>query len=251
MRNKILFGNWKMNKTNAEALEFANGLSDLVELASSHNVVLGIAPSYLALETLKKHTSGIIIASQNVHYLDNGAYTGEISVPMLKEIGINASIIGHSERRTYDNETSEKCHLKIVRLLQENMIPLYCVGETLEQFDNGSTKKVVEEQIRIGLNNLNNADVNKIIIAYEPVWSIGTGKNASVEIARDVIRFIRNIIEDMYGRSVSDSVHILYGGSVKPENIDAYLLNDDIDGALVGGASLTKESFSLLLKKII
>lgn len=251
MRKKILFGNWKMNKTNEEALAFAKVTPSIVKLAKEHDVILGIAPSYLALETLKKHTEGIIIASQNVHYLDHGAYTGEISIPMLKNIGVNSALVGHSERRTYDNETNEKCHLKIVSLLQNDMVPLYCVGETLEQFNNKLTKLVVEEQIVEGLKDLDVEKVKKVIVAYEPVWSIGTGLNASSEIAIDVISFIRQTIEKMYGKEVSEQVHILYGGSVKPNNIHSYLSSDEIDGALVGGASLEVESFRALLTAII
>ncbi len=240
-----------MNKTNDEALAFAKVTSSIVSLAKEHHVVLGIAPSYLALETLKMHTEGIIIASQNVHYLDHGAYTGEISIPMLKNIGVNSALVGHSERRTYDNETNEKCHLKIVSLLQNDMVPLYCVGETLEQFNNKLTKKVVEEQIVEGLKDLDVEKMKKVIVAYEPVWSIGTGLNASPEIAIDVISFIRQTIEKMYGKEVSEQVHILYGGSVKPNNIHSYLSSDEIDGALVGGASLEVESFRALLTAII
>ncbi len=240
-----------MNKTNAEALAFAKVTPSIVSLAKEHDVVLGIAPSYLALETLKKHTFGIIIASQNVHYLDHGAYTGEVSIPMLKDIDVSCALVGHSERRTYDNETNEKCHLKIVSLLQNDMVPLYCVGETLEQFNAKLTKDVVKEQIVVGLKDLDEEAMKKVIIAYEPVWSIGTGLNASPEIAVDVISFIRRTIEKMYGKEVSEAVHILYGGSVKPNNIHSYLSNEEIDGALVGGASLEVESFRALLTAII
>lgn len=251
MRKKILFGNWKMNKTNEEALAFAKVTPSIVKLAKEHDVILGIAPSYLALETLKKGTEGIVIAAQNVHYLDHGAYTGEVSIPMLKAIGIDTALIGHSERRTYDNETNEKCHLKIVSLLKNDMVPLYCVGETLEQFNAKKTKEIVETQVVEGLKDLDEEAMKKVIVAYEPVWSIGTGLNASPEIALDVISFIRKTIEKMYGKDVSEAVHILYGGSVKPNNIHSYLANEEIDGALVGGASLEVESFRALLTAII
>jgi len=169
---------------------------------------------------------------------------------MLKEMKINWVILGHSERRAYDNETSEKCNLKIKALLANDMTPLYCVGETLEEFEAGKTKEVVGEQIRKGLEGLSEEDGKKLVIAYEPVWSIGTGKNASTEIAQDVCNFIRKVLKECVGKSAS-KIRILYGGSVKPENIKAYLSCPDVDGALVGGASLKIDSYTQLLKEII
>lgn len=251
MRRKLLLGNWKMNKTIAEAKEFALASKELADIANQHHIDLGVAPTYLGLEAVRNNASkSMIVAAQNVHYNPNGAFTGEISIPMLKEIGIDWVIIGHSERRAYDNETNQKCNQKIVALIKEDMVPVYCVGETLQQFEAGETKKVVEEQIRVGLSNLNAADVKHLVVAYEPVWSIGTGKNASQEIAQDVCGFIRGVLKDMFG-DVAAEIRILYGGSVKPENIKSYLSCPDVDGALVGGASLKIDSYRQLLNNIL
>lgn len=251
MRRKLLLGNWKMNKTSKEALTFAKQTDELVKIAKENNVDLGVAPTYLSLQIVKENVScDMIVASQNCHFEDHGAFTGEISIPMLKDIDISWCIIGHSERRSYDNETDEKCNKKIKALFANKMVPVYCVGETLTQFENGQTKEVVERQIRIGLKDLTKDEVNNLVVAYEPVWSIGTGKNASKEIAEDVCKFIRDILCDMFGE-VSEDIRILYGGSVKPDNIKQYLSCPDVDGALVGGASLNIDSYKQLLINII
>lgn len=250
MRKKLLLGNWKMNKTVAEAKDFASKTGELVKFAEAHNVLIGVAPTYLGLDAVKSNSKGLIVAAQNCHFEDHGAFTGEVAIPMLKELGIDWCIIGHSERRTYDNETNEKCNKKIVKLVENKMVPVYCCGETLAQFENGDTKKVVEEQIRVGLANLNKEDLANVVVAYEPIWSIGTGKNASKEIAEDICKFIRDIIRSMYG-DVADDTLILYGGSVKPENIQAYLSEADVDGALVGGASLKIDSYEAMLHNLV
>ena len=251
MRRKLLLGNWKMNKLASEAKEFALASRELVDLASKNNIDIGVAPTFLSLSAVKENADKrMIVAAQNVHFMDHGAYTGEVSIPMLKEYGIDWVIIGHSERRAYDNETNEKCNKKIKALLANKMVPVYCVGETLEQFEQGLTNKVVEEQVREGLKDLSKDDVHQLVIAYEPVWSIGTGKNASTEIAQDVCGYIRNILKELFG-AVADEIRILYGGSVKPENVKAYLSCPDIDGALVGGASLKIDSYSGLLTNIL
>lgn len=240
-----------MNKMVSEAKEFALSSHDITKYATEHGVLVGVAPTYLCLETVKHNASAeMIVAAQNCHYENNGAFTGEISIPMLKDLGINWVIIGHSERRTYDNETNEKCNKKIIKLVQEDMVPVYCVGETLEQFEKGQTKAVVEEQLRVGLASLCEKCIKKVVIAYEPVWSIGTGKNASQAIAQDVCEFVRNIVRDMYGKA-AEEVLILYGGSVKPENIKDYLTSKDIDGALVGGASLKIDSYQLMVENLV
>ena len=240
-----------MNKTVGEAKEFALSSHEITKYATEHGVLVGVAPTYLCLDTVKNNASkDMIVAAQNCHFENSGAYTGEVSIPMLKELGITWVIIGHSERRTYDNETNEKCNKKIVKLVQEDMVPVYCVGETLEQFENGETKKVVEEQLRVGLASLCEKCIKKVVIAYEPVWSIGTGKNASQEIAQDVCEFVRNVVRDMYGEA-AEEVLVLYGGSVKPENIKAYLTSKDIDGALVGGASLKIDSYQAMVENLV
>ena len=241
-----------MNKTIAEAKEFALASNELALLAKEHGIDLGVAPVYLGLETVKKHANPyMIVASQNVHAKESGAFTGEISIPMLQEIGIDWCLIGHSERRTYDNETNAKCNAKIVALIKANMIPVYCVGETLDEFEAGLTKKVVESQVREGLANLTSEEVKDIVVAYEPVWSIGTGKNASSAIAEDICGFIRSILKDMFNEEVAEGIRILYGGSVKPENVKEYLSLPNVDGALVGGASLKIDSYEKLLTNIL
>ncbi len=251
MRRKLLLGNWKMNKTSAEAKEFAIETRSLVELASKNNIDIGVAPTYLSLAAVRENADKrMIVAAQNCHFNDHGAFTGEISIPMLLEFGINWVIIGHSERRAYDNETNFKCHEKIKALLANKMVPVYCVGETLEEFEKGLTKEVVSRQIKEGLEGFKKEEVKDLVVAYEPVWSIGTGKNASTEIAQDVCSYIRSILKELFGE-VSEEIRILYGGSVKPENIKAYLSCPDIDGGLVGGASLKKESYEGLLTNIL
>lgn len=238
-----------MNKTIAEAKEFALASHEIAEFAAKNNILVGVAPTYLSLAVVKENAKNMIVAAQNCHYEANGAFTGEISIPMLKELGIDHVILGHSERRTYDNETSLKCNKKIHALLENDMVPVYCVGETLEEFEKGLTKSVVSEQIKVGLADLCPKCARKIIIAYEPVWSIGTGKNASTEIAEDVCKFIRNLVKEMYPGADED-VLILYGGSVKPENVKGYLNQDNVDGALVGGASLKIDSFTNMVKNL-
>ena len=251
MRRKLLLGNWKMNKLSSEAKQFALDTKSLVELASKNNIDIGVAPTYLSLAAVKENADKrMIVAAQNCHFNDHGAFTGEISIPMLKEFGINWSLIGHSERRTYDNETDEKCNLKIKALIANNMIACYCVGETLAEFEAGQTKAVVSRQVRDGLKDLTAEQVKDLVVAYEPVWSIGTGKNASTEIAQDICKFIRDELKDLFG-AVADEIRILYGGSVKPENIKAYLSCPDVDGALVGGASLKIDSYEALLNNIL
>ena len=251
MRRKLLLGNWKMNKLASEAKEFAVASRDLAKKAEANNIDLGVAPTYLSLATVKENAAKtMIVAAQNVHFNDHGAFTGEVSIPMLKEFGIDWCLIGHSERRTYDNETNEKCNAKIKALIANDMVPVYCVGETLAQFEANQTKEVVGEQVRVGLKELNADQVKNLVVAYEPVWSIGTGKNASTEIAQDVCKFIRDVLREMFG-NVADDIRVLYGGSVKPENIKAYLSCPDVDGGLVGGASLKIDSYEALLNNIL
>ena len=240
-----------MNKLASEAKEFAVASRDLAKKAEANNIDLGVAPTYLSLATVKENAAKtMIVAAQNVHFNDHGAFTGEVSIPMLKEFGIDWVLIGHSERRTYDNETNEKCNAKIKALIANNLVPVYCVGETLEQFEANQTKAVVGEQVRVGLKELTAEDVKNLVVAYEPVWSIGTGKNASTEIAEDVCKFIRDVLREMFG-NVADEIRVLYGGSVKPENIKAYLSCPDVDGGLVGGASLKIDSYEALLTNIL
>ena len=252
MRRKLLLGNWKMNKTVSEAKEFALNAKDLGKLAKQNKVDMGICVPYIDLAPVKKILkNSLIVGAENCHELDYGAYTGEVSIPMLLDLGITWCIIGHSERRTYYNETSEACNKKILALLKNNMVPVYCCGESLETYEEGKTKEFVKEQIIKGFKDVSKEDAIKVVIAYEPIWSIGTGKNASKEIAEDVCKFIRKIIKDLYDTKTSNKVRILYGGSVKPNNIKEYLYCDNIDGALVGGASLDVNSYKELLTNLL
>ncbi|MFA5235228.1 MAG: triose-phosphate isomerase [Bacilli bacterium] len=251
MRNKVLIGNWKMHKTISEARAFAKAGLDLVTKAAKNHVVLGVAPSFLSLKTVKTANPGLLVFAQNSYFEDKGAYTGEVSIPMLLDVHADGALVGHSERRQYFKENNLLCNRKVIKLLSEGLTALYCVGETLEEYESGLTKAVVAEQVRIGLSGLPNFDTKRLIIAYEPVWSIGTGKNASAQIATEVITFIRELLDEMFGIRTSQEIAILYGGSVKPNNIAEYLKMPNIDGALVGGASLEISSFQALLDNII
>ena len=248
-RRKLLFGNWKMNKTIAESREFAKASKELLAFADAKGVDIGVAPVYLSLSAVKEENPKLNVAAENCHFEDHGAFTGEIAIPMLQEIGIDWVIIGHSERRTYFGETDATCNKKLLALEKANMTPIFCVGETLEEYEAGRTKEVVKCQTLKGLEGLGKQFVNDMVIAYEPVWSIGTGKNASKEIAQDICSFIRDLVKEQYG-DAAENVRILYGGSVKPENVHDYLLQPDVDGALVGGASLKVDSFKALIENI-
>lgn len=251
MRKKLLLGNWKMNKTPSEAKAFALAANDMIEFAVAHDIEVGVAPTFVCLSTVKENINPkCIVAAQNCNEHDHGAYTGEVSIPMLKEIGINTVILGHSERREYNGETSEVCNLKIKALLANQMTPVYCCGESLATYEKGETKKWVAEQIRTGLKDLAPEEAKHVVVAYEPIWAIGTGKSATKETAEDTIGFIRRTLREMFG-DVAMDMRILYGGSVKPENVSAYMSEEDIDGALVGGASLAPESFRGLIEGML
>lgn len=251
MKRKILVGNWKMNKTIAETIDFVNKVNDKALKVAEEELIIGIAPSYMCLPVLRKLATGIICFAQNVHFADNGAYTGEVSPLMLQEIGVNASLIGHSERRQYFGETNGTCNKKLLTLEKYGFNGLYCVGETLEEYEQGKTKEVVKKQVLEGIEGLSKDYISNLTIAYEPVWSIGTGKNATKEIASDVCGYISEVISEKYGEEVGDSVYVLYGGSVKPENIKDYVDDLNIDGALVGGASLKSESFLQMIDNLL
>lgn len=251
MRRKLLLGNWKMNKTPSEAKAFALVSSEMVDLAIKNNIDVGVAPTFVCLQTVKENIDPrCIVAAQNVNEHDHGAFTGEVSIPMLKEINIDWVILGHSERREYNNETSGVCNLKIKALLNNGMTPVYCCGESEETFEEGKTKEFVGTQIKEGLAGLSKEEAKKVVIAYEPIWAIGTGKSASKEIAEETVSYIRSVLSDLFG-SVSEDIRILYGGSVKPENVAAYMSMPNIDGALVGGASLEPTSFKGLIEGML
>lgn len=251
-RKKLLMGNWKMNHLISDAISFSKAITEnnLVEVAKKKDVILAVAPTYLSLEAVKKNAPGLIVSSQDCHYASHGAFTSSISVEMLKEIGVTWSIVGHSEKRQYEGETDLDCNRKIKTLVNNDFTAVYCVGETNKEYEDNLTKDVILAQVRTGLQNISKDKIKNVVIAYEPVWSIGTGKNASKEIAEDICSFIRNVVKDMYCKDVADNMLILYGGSVKPENIHDYLACEDVDGALVGGASLKAESFKALVDNI-
>ena len=207
----------------------------------------GIATPYLALQTAKAGAKNLIVAAENVHFKDSGAYTGEVSVEMLKEIGVEWVILGHSERRQYFGETDETVNAKMLQVLKNDMTPIVCVGETLEQYEAGTTKDVVKTQVVAAYKDVCPKCAARSVIAYEPVWAIGTGKTATNEIAQDVCGYIRSVVAELYGQEVADQVRIQYGGSVKPEGLKALLEQPDIDGALVGGASLVEDSYKAMI----
>ncbi len=246
MRKPIIVGNWKMNKTNAETLDFLQAVNPYVH----DQATFGIGVPYTALATASQKAEGLIVAAQNCHYAAAGAFTGEVSIPMLAELGVNWCIIGHSERRQMFNETDETVNLKAHELLKQGFSPIICCGETLAQFEAGETASVVEKQITACLAGIDATDLAKVVIAYEPIWAIGTGKNATKEIAQTTCQLVRKTIAKLYDSEVAEKVRVQYGGSVKPENILEYLNEPDIDGALIGGASLTSESFIAIMQAL-
>lgn len=246
MRKPIIVGNWKMNKTIAETKEFVEAVDGSVK----DNAEWGIATPYLSLAAAKDAASNLLVAAQNLHFKDSGAYTGEVSAAMLKEIGVEWVIIGHSERRQYFNETDETVNAKMIQALKNDITPIVCVGETLEQYEEGVTKDVVKTQTVAAFKDVCPKCATKVVIAYEPVWAIGTGKTATNEIAQDVIGYIRSVVADIYDQEVADQVRIQYGGSVKPEGLKALLEQPDIDGALVGGASLQVDSYKAMINAL-
>ena len=245
-RKKIVAGNWKMNKTPSEAVALVEELKPLVKDATCDVVV---CPTFVCLDAVKKACEGsnIKVAAQNMHFEEKGAFTGEISPLMLKELDMDYVVIGHSERRQYFGETDETVNAKMLQVLKNDMTPIVCVGETLEQYEAGTTKDVVKTQVVAAYKDVCPKCAARSVIAYEPVWAIGTGKTATNEIAQDVCGYIRSVVAELYGQEVADQVRIQYGGSVKPEGLKALLEQPDIDGALVGGASLVEDSYKAMI----
>lgn len=249
MRRKVIAGNWKMNMLPNDAINFIEKLSILTK--ETQNEVIICAPyTDLFYALLMAQNTHIKIGAQNMHFEKKGAYTGEISGEMLKTIGVEYVIIGHSERREYFAETDETVNLKIKSALANNLKPIVCVGETLQQREEGKTTEIIKNQIKQAFNDLTNEQVRNIIIAYEPIWAIGTGKTATAEDANNVIKSIRKQVEDLYGSDVAENIIIQYGGSVKSANAEDLLNTSDIDGALVGGASLDAEEFAQIVNKV-
>ena len=245
MRKPIIVGNWKMNKTPSEALEFMKGIEEV--LTGSEGADYGVGAPYVDLDVCVKNAKNLIIAAENCNELDSGAYTGEVSVPMLKEVGITYCIIGHSERRTYYAETDAHCAAKAKRLFAADITPILCIGETEAQYDAGQTADVIKAQLKGSLEGLDANEVARMVIAYEPIWAIGTGKSASVEIAENCCKLVRDTVKDLYDEATAAGVRVQYGGSVKPNNIKEYMACEDIDGALIGGASLKVDSFKEII----
>lgn len=246
MRKAIIAGNWKMNKTVTEALKLVEELKPLVSDAKCDVVV---CPPYICLDAVAKAVKGsnIKVGAQNMHYEESGAYTGEVAPNMLKDIGIDFVIIGHSERRQYFNETDESINKKVKKAFEYDINPIVCCGETLEERESDITEEVLGKQIKIDLAGLEKSQVEKLVVAYEPIWAIGTGKTATDKQANDTIAYIRSVIAKMYGRETAEKTRIQYGGSVKPATIKAQMAQSDIDGALVGGASLKSEDFAKIV----
>lgn len=241
MRTPLVAGNWKMNKTPTETKIFIEQFIKLLKGLEKAEIL--ICPPYTSLYIVNefKHNTKLKLGAQDVHWEEEGAYTGKISCNMLIDIGCEYVIIGHSEQRTYFNETDETVNKKLKKALEKNLIPIVCVGETLQQRDANQHKEVVKNQIIQGFKDI--TDVKSTVIAYEPVWAIGTGRNATPEQAQEMQSFIRDIIQQLYGKEIAEQIRILYGGSLKPENAKEIFSQPDIDGGLVGGASLKPESF--------
>ncbi len=247
MRKKVIAGNWKMNMLPNEAINFIEELAPIVKDTNSE-VILCVPYTDLFYALLTAQNTNIKIGAQNMHFEENGAYTGEISGKMLKAINVEYVIIGHSERRQYFNETDETVNKKVKAAFEYQLKPIVCVGETLEQRETNKTEEIITKQTEKALDGLTNEQVQNTIIAYEPIWAIGTGKTATKEDANNSIKSIRNKIAEIYGQIVADSVIIQYGGSVKSTNAKDLFEMSDIDGGLVGGASLKADEFSKIVK---
>ena len=248
MRKTCIAGNWKLNKNIKQAIELVNGIKR--EVIDVTEVEVVVCPVYTALSEVSDLLidSGIGLGAQDVYWQENGAFTGEVSPSLLKDVGCKFVIVGHSERRKYFNETDETVNSKIKASISAELTPIFCLGETLEEREKDQTIKVVETQLAGGLEGLAESDVLKLIIAYEPVWAIGTGKTATPNQAQEVHKFIRDWLTKNYSEDLSQKVRIIYGGSVKPSNIKELMQQADIDGALVGGASLEIASFVEIVK---
>lgn len=243
MRKPIIAGNWKMHNTIEEAVALVEELKSMVKDAKCDVVV---CPTFVCLDAVKKATAGsnIKVGAQNMYFEEKGAFTGEIAPGMLQAMGIDYVVIGHSERRQYFNETDETVNKKLKAAFAHNIVPILCVGESLEERETNITEKIIESQIKIDVEGLTAEQIETLVIAYEPIWAIGTGKTATDEQANETIAFIRKVLTGLYSKEVADKTRIQYGGSVKPNTIKAQMEQSDIDGALVGGASLKASDFA-------
>ncbi len=251
MRKKIIVGNWKMNKTVDESAKLATELVAAVKgQAFAETVEIGIAPTFLALDRVAAIVKGspVRLVAQDVHFENQGAFTGKVSVDMLKAIGVTHVILGHSEPRTLFGETDAAVNKKTLKVLSEGLTPIVCVGETRAEREGNVTEKVVGNQVRAAYQGVSAAEAAKSVIAYEPVWAIGTGLTASDDQAQAVHKFIRGLLTELYGSGTAEAVRIQYGGSMKAENASGLLKQGDIDGGLIGGASLKVDSFLGIIK---
>ncbi len=250
-RRPIMAGNWKMNNLRADAKSLVEGiLAGIKDLNEAQMPEVIVAPTFTSLSLVSDMISGnskIALAAQNCHWEASGAYTGEVTVGMLKDLGCSYIIIGHSERRQYFSETDEMINKKAKAILAGGLLPIICCGETLEQRESGVTDQHIASQIRAALSGLTNEEIAKSVIAYEPIWAIGTGKTCDSVEANRVIAMIRNVVKEISDSATADSIRILYGGSVKPATIEEQMSMSDIDGALIGGASLKADSFNEII----
>jgi len=246
MRKPIIAGNWKMHKTINEAISFIEELKPLVQDSKCEVVV---CPTFLSLPAVVEacKNTNIMVGAQNMHFEEQGAFTGEVSPSMLTELGVKYVIIGHSERRQYFNETDETVNKKLKAAFNNSLIPILCVGESLNERESGITEEVISTQIKLDLKEISSDNVNNMIIAYEPIWAIGTGRTATADDANETIGFIRNTIENLYGKNIAANVRIQYGGSVKPSTIKEQMGKEHIDGGLIGGASLKAQDFAAII----
>lgn len=243
MRKTVVCGNWKMNKTVNESVQLAKEVVEAVK--DVKNVVIGIAPSFLATAKVADVVKGtnVKLAVQDVHYENNGAFTGKISVDMVKAAGVELVILGHSEQRQHFGETDQQVNKKAIKVLQAGLTPIICIGETLQERESGKLEDVLTTQVRGAYAEISEADAAKTVIAYEPVWAIGTGVTATDEQAQEAQAYVRSILKNLYSEPLAESVSILYGGSMKPNNAGGLLNQKDIDGGLIGGASLEASAF--------
>ncbi|MEA2114562.1 MAG: triose-phosphate isomerase [Thermodesulfobacteriota bacterium] len=246
-RIPLIAGNWKMHCTTAEAVKLSRAFADSCKDLSDREVM--IAPPFTVLAAVAEGIAGspVKVGAQNVAWRKEGAYTGEISPVMLQDAGVDMVIVGHSERRHIFGEDDAMINQRLLGAIEYGLIPILCVGETLEEREEEITFSVIEEQVRRGLMGVEPEQISRVVVAYEPVWAIGTGKTASKEQAQEVHAFIRKVLADLYEKKLADEIRILYGGSVKPENVDSLMAQPDIDGALVGGAALKSESFDRII----
>jgi len=246
-RKYLIAGNWKMNTTASESVDLISEINSLV--GQQTQVQVCICPPFTSIQKSSSlvEQSEVLLGAQNMSAEPSGAFTGEISAEMLRDLYVNFVILGHSERRQYFGETNESINLKVLAAVQNNLKPIYCIGETLEERESEKTLEVVKTQVQEGLANFPLSEIDNLVLAYEPVWAIGTGKTATDEMAQEVHAYVRGLLVDLFGDAAGSGIRILYGGSMKPENAAGLLSQADVDGGLIGGASLNAKSFCAIV----